>query len=585
MFDSRLMKICPESRKYIIANIIFQWLELALNTAVMIMLANAVMDLYEGKAELSSLIPLVLIIAGCVVLRFFVTKAAVKMSYLASKTVKKVLRETIYKKLMRLSSSYRDHVSTAALVQESTEGVEQLESYFGLYVPQFFYAFLAPLTLFLLFGFSGSWSTAAVLLICVPLIPGAIMMVQKIAKKLLSKYWDQYENLGSTFLENLQGMTTLKTYQADQFKNEQMNEESEKFRVVTMKVLTMQLNSVTIMDFFAYGGAGLGILLASNAFIHQKITLAACIYMILLSAEFFLPMRRLGSYFHVAMNGMAASDKIFAFLNLEEPERKNGVLPESDLSITLDHVSFSYEEDREVLHDISLNIPAGHMTAIVGESGCGKSTIASLIMGRNRLPKGNGTLAIAGMDLSEISEESLMKTVTYTGSNEFLFKGTVRDNLLCADHKADDAALWNALERSGLAAELKEKEGLDTLLAENGSNLSGGQRQRLALARAFLHDTPVYIFDEATSSIDGESEEKIMKEIEKLAEERTVILITHRLANVVHADQTACMEDGYIRETGTHEELLAHHGVYRKLWETQQELETYGIKEKGGTLS
>ena len=327
MFDKRLMQVCPESKRYIVGNIILQWMELMLNTVMILMVARAIEGLYLQSFDESTFIKTLAIVLLTIVIRFFTTKYATRMSYLASKTVKQKMRVMIYEKLLRLGNSYREKVSTAELVQESVEGVDQLESYVGQYVPQFFYAFLAPITLFFLFGFAGSFSTATVLLVCVPLIPGAIMMVQKIAKKLLSKYWGQYTQLGSTFLENLQGMTTLKTYQADEFKNQQMNEESENFRFITMKVLTMQLNSIIIMDLFAYGGAGLGILLATKAFVNRNLGLSNCIFMILLSAEFFLPMRRLGSYFHVAMNGMAASDKIFAFLALEEPKERGEEFP------------------------------------------------------------------------------------------------------------------------------------------------------------------------------------------------------------------------------------------------------------------
>lgn len=325
------------------------------------------------------------------------------------------------------------------LVQESVEGVEQLESYFGQYVPQFFYAFLAPITLFVLFGLAGSWTVAAVLLVCVPLIPGAIMVVQIIAKRLLSKYWTQYTRLGSSFLENLQGMTTLKTYQADGYKNQQMNEESEHFRVVTMKVLTMQLNSIIIMDFIAYGGAALGIALACAAFAGGRLGLSGCVFMLLLSAEFFLPMRRLGSYFHVAMNGMAASDKIFRFLSEPEPEKKQEILSEDGGDIVIRDLHFSYTSDREVLKGISLTIPKKSFVGIVGESGSGKSTVASLLMGRNT-PQ-DGQITVDGRDLSTVSEDSLLRTVTYVGLGSVFFKGSVRDNLRMAAPDASDSCL------------------------------------------------------------------------------------------------------------------------------------------------
>jgi len=483
------------------------------------------------------------------------------------------MREQIYKKLLKLGNTYREHATTAELVQESVEGVEQLESYFGQYVPQFFYAFLAPITLFFMFGIAGSFKVAAILLICVPLIPGAIMMVQKIAKKLLSKYWDQYTKLGSTFLENLQGMTTLKTYQADGYKNDQMNAESENFRLVTMKVLTMQLNSIIIMDFFAYGGAALGIAMAGKTFLDGKIGLASVVFMILLSADFFLPMRRLGSYFHVAMNGMAASDKIFRFLAEKEPDTKIKDFPQQLSDISLDKVNFSYDSNREVLHDVSMCIKMGEFTGIVGESGSGKSTIASLIMGRNTVI--DGEVNIGGINVNDINEEDLLRNITYVGLGSVFFKGTVKENLLIAKGKATENELWSVLEDCNLADFFRGEKGLDTILTENAGNLSGGQRQRLALARALLHDSRVYIFDEATSNIDVESEEDILNEIKKLSKTKTIIMITHRLANVVSADRIFCLESGIKKGEGKHEQLLDTCPEYRQLWNTQKELEEF----------
>ena len=576
MFDKRLMQVCPESRKYIVGNIILQWLELCMNALMIALIASTVSDLYDGSMEPFSIGFPVIIILLTVIVRFFTAKGAARMSFLAARTVKQKLREMIYSKLLRLGSKYRGHVTTAELVQESVEGVDQLESYFGQYVPQFFYAFLAPVTLFFLFGFGGSWQTAAVLLICVPLIPGAIMMVQKIAKKLLAKYWGQYAQLGSTFLENLQGMTTLKTYQADAYKNEQMNEESEHFRFVTMKVLTMQLNSIIIMDFFAYGGAALGILMATRAFANGKLALANCIFMILLSADFFLPMRRLGSYFHVAMNGLAASDRIFKFLGIAEPEQPTGIIDGDVGEIRLSDVHFSYDESREILHGVSMTVPAHSFVGIVGESGSGKSTAASLLMLRNTAT--SGAVTVGGRDITEFAPDDLMEHFMYIGSGSRFFKGTVRENLLLAvpSLSAPDDALWAVLDRCALSDFLRSEQGLDTPLLENASNLSGGQRQRLALARAILHDADVFIFDEATSNIDVESEEIILSEIRRLTAEKTVIMISHRLANVVHADNIYCLQNGNVAESGTHDALLQNGGVYAKLWRTQEALEQFG---------
>jgi len=574
MFDKRLMAMCPESKKYIAGNIICQWIEMMMNTIMIFIISKGIEKLYIGNLSTNESVVGIMVIAATMIMRFFMTKTTVRMSYLSSKTVKLTMREQIYGKLLRLGNTYREHTTTAELVQESVEGVEQLESYFGQYVPQFFYAFFAPITLFVLFGLSGSFKVAVVLLVCVPLIPGAIVMVQKIAKKLLSKYWDQYAKLGSTFLENLQGMTTLKIYKADAFKNEQMNTESENFRRITMKVLIMQLNSIIIMDFFAYGGAALGIILAGKAFISGELSLQSTVFMILLSAEFFLPMRKLGSYFHVAMNGMAASDRIFKFLNEPENNDKTDILPSSGLDIVLSDLSFSYNNEKEVLHKVNIVIPEGSFTGIVGESGSGKSTITSLIMGRNSLP--HGLLTIAGLDISRIKESSLFNKINYVGINSTFFKGTVRDNLIIADQGASDQKLWNVLRECDIDGFFKENKGLDTALTENAGNLSGGQRQRLALARSILHDAKIYFFDEATSNIDVESEEAILSEIKKLAKNKTVIVISHRLKNVKDADCIYCMENGTVAGKGTHEQLLSSCNTYKGLWETQKELEEFG---------
>lgn len=485
---------------------------------------------------------------------------------------KKNLREKIYRKLLKLGPSYKEDVKTSEVVQVAVEGVDQLETYFGAYLPQFFYAMLAPLTLFVYLCFVNIPS-AIVLLVCVPLIPVAIAAVQTWAKKLLSKYWGQYTALGDTFLENLQGLTTLKIYQADGFKNDEMNRESEKFRKITMKVLTMQLNSITIMDLIAYGGAALGVIMAVTQYSGGHVSLAGCLLIILLAADFFIPMRLLGSFFHIAMNGMSASDKIFRLLDLPEPEEKTGKIAD-DCSVVCSDLYFSYEEDREILHGVNMNFAKGTFTSIVGESGCGKSTVAAILMGRN---KGyTGSVTVGGMSLADISEESLMKNFTYISHQSYLFKGTVKDNLLMGKPDATDKEMWEVLQRVNLAEFLKNEKGLDTCLTERAENLSGGQRQRLALARALLHDSPVYIFDEATSNIDVESENDIMREIHELAKTKTVILISHRLANVTSSDNIYVMKNGAVAESGQHEKLLQQNGVYADLWNAQQSLENYG---------
>lgn len=571
MIDKRLIRTVRESKKYIAWNVIYQWISLVANITMMVSIADLLSRLFANTADRENFVCTVIVVAAAVGIRYFCAVQSAKMGYLSSKAVKKVLREKIYRKLLRLGSSYKEKAQTSEIVQISVEGVEQLETYFGAYLSQFFYAMLAPLTLFIVLGFVNV-PAAAVLLVCVPLIPAAIAAVQTWAKKLLSKYWGQYTALGDTFLENLQGLTTLKIYRADDFKNDEMNVEAEKFRKITMKVLTMQLNSITIMDLIAYGGAALGIVMSVTQYSKGNVSLAGCLLIIMLSADFFIPMRQLGSFFHIAMNGMAAGQKIFRLLDLPEAEEKKADCPKGD--IVCRDLHFSYDNDREILSGVNMTFKRGAFTAIVGESGCGKSTISAILTGRN---KGyGGSVSVGETELSEIREADLMENITYISHQSYLFKGTVRDNLLMGKPDASDSELWEVLERVNLADFVRNEKGLDTGLSEKASNLSGGQCQRLALARALLHDSPIYIFDEATSNIDVESENDIMNEIQNLAESKTVILISHRLVNVVKADAIYVMVNGKIAESGKHRELLENKADYEKLWEAQQRLENYG---------
>lgn len=571
MMDKRLIGTVKESKKYIAGNVITQWISLIANIAMMTAITILLSAVFTDSLS-SNLILVTAVTAGlAVIIRAVCSMVSSRMSYLSSKAVKRVLREKIYSKLLRLGASYNEQIKTSEVVQVAVEGVDQLETYFGAYLPQFFYAMLAPLTLFIYTCFINV-ASAIVLLICVPMIPVAIALVQTWAKKLLSKYWNQYTALGDTFLENLQGLTTLKIYKSDAFKNDVMNEEAEKFRKITMKVLTMQLNSVTIMDVIAYGGAALGVIMAVTQYIGGAVSLQGAMLIILLSADFFIPMRQLGSFFHIAMNGMAASEKIFRLLELPEKEDSGCECPTGD--IVCENLSFSYNSEREILHGINLEFPKDSFTALVGESGCGKSTVASILTGKNRTY--DGLITIGGVVLSEISEKSLMEHITYISNKSYLFKGTVRDNLLMGKPTAVDEELWSVLERVRLADFIKSENGLDTVIAEKGGNLSGGQCQRLALARALLHDSEIYIFDEATSNIDIDSENDIMKEIKTLAKEKTVILISHRLANVTDADRIYVIDSGNVTESGTHNALLSKSGDYARLWNAQQSLENYG---------
>lgn len=570
MINKRLIGMVSDSKKHIARNVAFQWAALAANIAMLLAIARYLSRLLAGQP--ASLAGTLLVAAALAAVRFVCARQAAICSYQASRSAKQSLRRTILEKLLRLGPGYSSRVSTSEVVQVTVEGAEQLESYFGAYLPQFFYSMLAPLTLFCVLA-PISLSAAVVLLICVPLIPASIALVQTFAKKLLARYWGQYTALGDSFLENLQGLTTLKIYQADEERHRRMNEEAERFRRITMKVLTMQLNSITIMDLVAYGGAALGIIVAARQFAAGQIGLFGCFATIMLSADFFLPMRLLGSYFHIAMNGMAASEKIFKLLDLPEPEEKAGVIDPENCTLRCENVHFAYDPQRPILKGVDLELPRTGLVALVGESGCGKSTLAGLLAGR--LEGYTGSITVGDQQLSEIRFVSRMQQITTVGFAARLFKGTVAENLRMAAPNASDEALWQALEQVKLADFLRSEQGLETPVAEKGANFSGGQCQRLALARALLHNSPIYILDEATSNIDVESENQIMALVHQLAETRAVLLISHRLANVTGAQRIYALEEGRVAGCGIHTQLLATCPCYQRLWNSQQALEHY----------
>ena len=569
MIKKRLFTLLTNSKKYIFQNIIYQWIAL-LSQILIIFVITDVIQQYFNHENSNYVLRISLVIVAFII-RFICDRCATKAIYLSSNEVKTVLRNQIYAKLLRLGSSYKEQVNTSQIVQLATEGVEQLETYTGRYLPQLFYSLLAPITLFI-FLFHISMKTTVVLLVCVPLIPVSIVVVQKIAKKLLSKYWTSYTQLGDSFLENLQGLKTLKIYQADSYYAKKMDEEANHFRIITMKVLTMQLNSTSVMDIIAYGGAAIGMILILIEYMNGSIVLKDALRIILLSAEFFIPLRLLGSYFHIAMNGMAASDKIFALLDLEEPKYGNQEI--LDTNITISNLSFSYQTDKEILHDINIHIPTGSFISLVGESGSGKSTIAGILTSKNRSYQGN--VKIGNIDLKNIQETSLKNNITLITHNSYLFKGTVYDNLKMGNEKASKEEMIEVLKKVNLDSFIASQNGLDTRIDERGDNLSGGQKQRLAIARGLLHNSPIYIFDEATSNIDMESEEIIMEAIHELAKTKTILMISHRLANVVHSDQIYYLKNGTIQEKGTQEELMKLNQGYASLYHQQIELENYG---------
>ena len=570
MINKKLLSFDRGALRFVGANVAFQWLGMLCNVIFVRAIARLVGAAFAGMLTTGVLWQNLLLCLGTVPFRFVFTLLASGMSDQASKNVKRTLRSNIYDKLTRLGPNYTETAATSEVVMLASEGVEQIDTYFAKYLPQLVYSLLAPVTLFvLLVGVHAR--SAIILLCCVPLIPMSIVAVQKFAKKLLAKYWGEYTTLGDSFLENIQGLTTLKIYQADGWKHEQMNAQAERFRKITMKVLTMQLNSVTLMDLMAYGGAGLGIISAVSAFAKGQLSLTATLTIVLLAADFFLPLRLLGSYFHIAMNGAASAEKIFKLLAAEEPADGEQTVPEQ-AALRLEHVTFGYEKDRTILQDVSLTIPQGSFVSLVGESGCGKSTIAALLSGSRTGYTGSVTLG--GVPVEQLQRAQRLRALTLVPHNATIFKGTVEANLRMAKPDATEAELWAALEQVNLADFCRSQDGLQTALHEGGSNLSGGQRQRLAMARALLHDTPIYLFDEATSNVDAESENDIMAAIRSLAGRKTVILISHRLANVVDSDCIYVLDKGRIAERGTHAELLKKQGTYSRLYTAQKQLET-----------
>mgnify|MGYP004441394479 FL=1 len=577
MIKTRLIEQVPSSKKYIALTVLAQWLKTVANIVMIFILSNLLAQIFDGKAfDFKGLLPYLGAIAAVMLVRYLCGYASSQTAFFASSEVKKVLRQKMYKKLTRMGASYSEKVSTSEVLQVFVEGVDQLELYFGKYLPQFFFAMLAPITLFAVLVFV-SWKASVVLLICVPLIPLSIVAVQKIAKRLLSKYWGVYTNLGDTFLENIQGLTTLKVYQADERKNVEMNEKAEEFRRITMKVLTMQLNSVSVMDIVAYAGSAVGVVIAIIQVKNGTITLPQAFLIIMLAADFFLPLRLLGSFFHVAMNGMAASDKLFKLLDTKEDEHGAEIPENLDGDIEIKDLSFSYDDEKTVLNDISATFKKHELISIVGESGCGKSTLASLLCGTT---KGySGSITIGGVEIKDIDEKTLMNNITAVNFNSYIFAGTVRENMLIADKSTSDEKMIEALKMVNLWSFLSEQDGLDTKLNQQGSNFSGGQRQRLAIARALLHNTPIYVFDEVTSNIDAESENDIMAVIHNMAKIKTVILISHRLENVVGSDKILLLDKGKIEESGTHSELMSFNKKYKLMYSTQAELEKYAKEE------
>ena len=574
MFKKRLLELCNSSKKWIGLTVLMNWISIICNILVILFIGNTIDKLINSNLEINYLRD-GLYIGSLLVIRFLANYYSTRFSLNSSSEVKKILREKIYEKLLDIGVNYNKFISTSSVVQIGVDGVEALEIYFGRFLPQLFYSALAPLTLFVVVSFI-SFKVALVLLICVPLIPLTIMAVMKIAKKLLSKYWGVYTNLGDSFLENLQGLTTLKIFDLDEEKNKEMNEDAENFRKITMRVLLMQLNSITIMDLVAYGGSAVGILIAISQFRSGIITPGGLLIIILLSAEFFLPMRLLGSLFHVAMNGISASDRIFDLLDIEVEEKPSlsdeQMKSLDNIDIKLENVSYSYDKKRTILENINIDIKEKQTVAFVGESGSGKSTITSLLLKIDEVDK--GAITFNGINLNDIPFDVLNKKVGFINHNAYIFNTTIRENIKMGKKDATDEEIYAVLKEANLDSFVKKLPNkLDTKVGEGGNLLSGGQKQRLCLARTIIKNPDIYIFDEATSNIDVESEEKIWESIEKLSKDKTVIIISHRLLNVKNADTIYMLENGVIAESGNHNELMLKGGVYKNLVDHQNDLE------------
>ena len=567
MIDKELMKLLGSGKKYIVYAVISMVIGLFANLGITLSICLAI-SLTMENAKPGAYISVAFLALAAILVRYTCTRCTGSLKDRIGREVKKELREKTYDKIVRLGGKSTEDLSMAGLTQVSMEGIEQLDLYFSSYIPQFFYAMIAPVILFVI-SVRMDVKVAVVLLCCVPLIPVSIIAVSKWAKKIFAKYWDKYTSMGDYFLDSVQGLKELKIFKADARQHEKMNQTAEEFRVITMKVLTMQLASTTIMDLVAYGGAGLGIAFVIRDLSSGKIQVATAIFLMLIAVDFFLPLRAFGSAFHIAMNGVSAGKKILHLL--ETPDPVWGEKKVTDPSITVKEVSFSYDGNRQVLTDVNLTFSAKGMSAIVGESGCGKSTIVRLIDG-NSVPQ-KGQILVGNVPLKELSRTDFYSHVEVVSYNTYIFNDTVRNNFLLAAPKATQKQMQEALEKVNLWKFIQENGGLDKVISEDASNISGGQKQRLALAVNLVADKDIYIFDEATSNIDVESEAIIMGNIKALSREKNVIVISHRLENIVPADQIYFLEAGKVKEHGTHETLMKAGAGYAALYSRQKALE------------
>ena len=654
MFDKRLFSLAPGVGRLVAAKVFCQWIGLLSNVVFVVtvvvmlspvlavvesafdpmfsmgdsgLLSRMFVGLGYGGFSAETYIGCALAIVVCAVLRFLMMRAAAYFGAEAAERVKLALREQLFNKMLAIGPSYSQHISTADVVQSAGEGIEQIQSFFELFLPQLFYAILAPVTLFFIVA-PINMPTAVTLLVCAPLIVLIVGMVAMRAARVFKKYWGKYTDMGSVFLDNVQGLETLKTFDADAHAAKKMNEQAEQFRVMTMNVLQIQLRSLTAMDVVAYGGAAAGVGVAIWQYASgAALPLAGVLLIVLLSADFFIPLRQLGSFFHVAMNGMTSTKRIFALLDTPIPAHGMQGMPEfgasdNGVDVCFDDVSFRYadvaagaaadaetgetgeksgvvgagktgmpkDDDGSVvaLHGVSFTARRGQVTAIVGPSGSGKSTAVELLAGNLSgyegcmwLRPGNaGNNPTQRYQIADLSIESLTREIAIVAAQSHLFAGTLRDNLLMAKPDATENELWQALEAAHIDEFVRaQSQELDLAIEQGASNLSGGQKQRIAIARALLRESAVYIFDEATSSVDAESETLILQTIRALADRgKTVIMVTHRMANAADADYVVVFERGRVTEQDAHAELMRANGTYAKLFRAQQTVENIGLR-------
>lgn len=572
MIDKKLLKLLGNNKKYIFITVGLMVIGLFANitiTASICLAIHMVINyqvIYSANA-MCFIKPLVLALVA-VVVRYVASRLVGSVRDILGRHAKKELRSKVYNKIVKLGVKTTNEMSMSGLTQVSVEGIEQLDLYYSSYIPQFFYSMLAPIILF----FVTVWidfRVAVVLLCCVPLIPVSIIAVSKYAKKIFAKYWGKYTSMGDSFLDSVQGLKELKIYQADELQHKKMNENAEEFRKITMKVLVMQLASTTIMDLVAYGGAGIGIGLSIFGVFNWGLNPVLALFLILVAVEFFLPLRAFGSAFHVAMNGASAGKKILDLLNQPDPIWGNGHI--SDTDIILKNITFSYDKRRDALKNINMSFGKTGMVSIVGESGCGKSTIVNMLSGAYR--PDTGTVIVGGQMLEDLKREEYYSHISIVSYNTYIFNDTIRSNFELSNLNVTENEIYEALKKVNLYDFIIENGGLDKVISEDATNISGGQKQRLALAVNLVSNKDIYVFDEATSNIDIESEAIIMKNIKELSKKKSVIVISHRLENVVPSDKIYYMESAELKESGSHKELMELNGGYARLYNIQKSLE------------